>query len=171
LIGNQRSMVDSVAYTFGVPVNLTSSDFTMATFSPTHSGPASPASTYPGLSLTSLDNGSIWVVTWVSGGGTGGTVTGHSIADGVYDLVLNNSDRSSDRFYRLYGDITGFSSGTARVNNLDSAQFSNAYLKSTGTSGYLAGLDANADGRVNNIDSANFSNRYLSTWSGFTPTI
>ena len=108
LIGAQRSMVDSIAYTFSSPVSLTASDFTLGTVTPTVTGPESPATVVPGLVLTSLNGGTTWVVTWVSGGGTGGTVTGHSIADGVYTITLANSNRSTDTFYRLYGNDTGF---------------------------------------------------------------
>jgi hypothetical protein len=116
-------------------------------------------------------------VSWTTAGGgaTGGTVTGHSIADGVYDITLTNSNRATDRFYRLFGDITGFESGPglARVSNTDNLQMSNAAFPPSqyNTPLFRAGFDFNSDGTITNTDSLQFNNRYVSTWSGFTPTI
>jgi hypothetical protein len=175
LTGAQRSMVDSVVYTFSAPVSLAVTDFTLATVSSfTHSGNAVPATLLPGLALTSLNGGSTWVLTWVDASATGGgTVIGHSIGDGVYNLTLLNSTRSTDTFYRLFGDITGPNVGGSgeRVNNSDKALFSSTYLENSGTAGYLPAIDFDGNGRINNSDSAAFSANYLSSWSGLTPTI
>jgi hypothetical protein len=170
LENRQRSMVDSVAYTFSAAVNLNAAQFSMSTLTPTASGPATPATEYPGLSLTSLNGGLTWVATWVSGGGTGATTTGWSLADGVYQLTLANSGRSTDTFYRLFGQIFGGSS--VKVFNQDVTQFClGAYLQVNGSSGYQAGFDYNGSGSVNNTDVGPFNARYFTNWSGFTPTI
>ena len=176
LLGNQRSMVDSVAYTFSAPVTgLTSANFTLSAAASaigiTTTGQATAATTVPGMTLTSLDGGSIWVVTW---SGLLSSV-GHSIADGVYDLTLANSGRATDTFYRMFGNYVGYQvisgEGQEHNNGTDSLDLSHSYLLGTGTTGYLAALDYNADGLVNGTDSLQFSHRYLSGWSGFTPTI
>jgi hypothetical protein len=184
LIGNQRSMVESIAYTFNMPVDLASGAVSLAAITSgiNTSGPATLATNTPDVVLTSLDGGSVWVVTFKSN--SNASVAGHSIANGVYTITLDSSDvtsavygwimnttRPTDTFYRLYGDVTGFAGGYARVNNSDSLQFSNAYLTSTGTTGYRPDFDYNGDGRINNSDDLQFSNYYLSVWSGFTPTI
>jgi hypothetical protein len=178
LNGGQRSNVDAVAYAFAVPVSLSFSDFAMGTFAPTVGtsvSPPAPAVDYPGRVLTSPDGGITWVVSWTTagGGGTGGSVIGHSMADGVYDITLTNSDRATDRFYRLFGDITGFSAGSARVNNNDNLQMSNAAFPASpyNAAPFRAGFDFNSDGIINNTDSLQFNNRYVSTWTGFAPTI
>ena len=134
LIGSQRSMVDSVAYTFSAPVTgLTTANFTLTAAASavglTTSGRATAATTVPGMTLTSLNGGSIWVVSW----NPGGNVVGHSIADGVYELTLANSGRATDTFYRLFGNVVGYSGSSAKVNSSDTLQFAHTFLQSTGT--------------------------------------
>jgi IPT/TIG domain len=171
LMNRQRSMADSVAYSFTAPVSLTAAQFTLSTVPPTTNGfGPTPATATPGMNLTSLSGGAIWVVTWVSGGGAGASVTGRSIANGVYDITLANSGRATDTFYRLYGDIQG--GGVAKVNNADNSQFAlGAYLQTNGSDSYQAGFDYFGTGSVNNPDVGQFGADYLATWSGFSPTI
>jgi hypothetical protein len=128
-----------------------------------------PATLTPGMQLTSLNGGTIWVVTWVSGGGTGATVSGRSIGNGVYDITLANYGRATDTFYRLYGDVLGGS--TAKVNNSDGTQFNAAYLQTNGTAAYQASFDYLGTGNINNPDITQFNASYLATWSGFAATI
>src|ERR1043165_654089 len=93
LIGNQRSMVDSVAYNFSAPVNLASGAISMNIGAATTVGAASLAPNAPGTVLTSLNGGATWVVTWSSV--TGNNIVGRSIADGVYTITLNSSNVTS----------------------------------------------------------------------------
>jgi hypothetical protein len=175
LLGNQRSMVDSIVYTFSTPVTgLTTGSFSLTapgsgTTGLTTSVPASapaPATTVPGLTLTSLNGGSIWVVTF-----NVASNAGHSIADGVYDITLASSGRSTDEFYRLFGNVVGYSASSARVISADTLPFTHSYLLGTGAANYLADCDYNADGLVNSTDTLQATHRYLSVWTGFTPTI
>ena len=177
--GSQRSMVDSVAYTFNTPVNLTSDAVTLGLQGGvTVHGPAHLATGVANVNWTSLNGGTIWVMTFSSG--SGNSVTGHSIADGVYTLSLNNADvtavsggsamtttRATDTFYRLYGDVIG----AQNVNANDVGKLSTSYTLQTGHAHYLACLDYSATGVVNANDVGHFSSRYTSSWSGFTPTI
>ena len=67
LRGTQRSMVDSVAYTFNTPVNLTSNAVTLALKSGvTVSGPDTLATGVANVNWTSLSGGTIWVMTFSS---------------------------------------------------------------------------------------------------------
>ena len=83
----------------------------------------------------------------------------------------------TDKFYRLYGDVSGYEGGTgvARVTTTDSTTFGPAFLKTTGVVGYNAGFDFDGDGGITTTDSTPFGPRFLSTWSlnasGFAPTI
>ena len=179
LRGSQRSMVDSVVYTFNTPVNLTSNAVTLALKGGiTVTGPNTMATGVANVNWTSLSGGKIWVMTFSSA--SGNTVTGHSIADGVYTLSLNSADvtavaggstmtttRATDTFYRLYADTNG----QQRVSNADLLAFNNCYAQEAPSESYLAALDYNADGRVNNTDLLAFNNHYSAHWTGFTSTI
>jgi hypothetical protein len=180
LMGSQRSMVDSVAYTFNTPVTLDSKAMSIALGTPTTAGQASLASGLPNLNVTSLDDGSVWVVTFSSSDSA--RVLGHSIADGVYKINIDGDHVSAvdggaaltsgqtDIFYRLYGDITGFNT-SARVNNEDSLKYTSAAQTRIGDAAYVAALDFNGDGRINNLENLQFSNHYLTQWTDFAPTI
>ena len=173
LIGSQRSMVDSVAYTFSAPVTgLTTANFNLTAAASaiglTTSGSATAASTVPGMTLTSLSGGSIWVVSWNP---TSPSVVGHSIADGLYEITLANSGKATDTFYRLFGNVVGYSASSAKVNSSDTLQFSHTYLQYSGSPTYNAACDYDANGVVNSSDTLNVSHRYLSVWGSFTPTI
>jgi hypothetical protein len=184
LIGSQRSMVDSVAYSFNMPVKLDGQSITMSAGTcDILYGSATPAKDVPGFLLTPLGDGSVWVVTWTSSDAN--RIIGHSIADGVYKITLNSDHVTSvadgtamtaqaqtDSFYRLYGDITGPEfNGKIQVNNRDQLKFDNANPSATGDPKYLAALDFDGDGKIGDPDKLQFSNRYLSTWSGFKPTL
>ncbi len=86
--GHQRSMVDSIAYTFNQPVNVAAGAVTLGTVAPTvMAGSATPATGVPGEQWTSLAGGTVWVMTFTTSGSN--TVTGHSIADGVYTPITS----------------------------------------------------------------------------------
>ncbi len=175
---HQRSMVDSIVYTFNQAVNLSSTAFTFADAAGvTHTGPATLSTGVPNYTLTSLNGGTVWVLTFLTG--TNNTVTGHSIADGVYNVTLAptgvtlsnqataSTTRPTDTFYRLFGD----NNGSKRVNPVSASQFNNTFGLQTGQAGYLDFFDFNGDGRVNAVDASSFNNRFGSSWSGFTPSI
>jgi hypothetical protein len=175
LAGAQRSMVDSVMYTFNHAVTLAANAFTIAL----HAGvtvngtTGQTVGTVPTLAYSSADGGVTWVVTF-----SGAGVVNNSIADGVYDLTLHAAAVSDangltltadrvDTFFRLYGDTNG--DGT--VNNTDAFKFKSTFLKSSGNAGYLAYLDYNGDGTVNNTDAFQLKKRFLTNYGGFTPTL
>ena len=165
LLGKQRSIVDSVAYTFSSPLSLRAANFTLATATArlTITG-QSPSTTVPGMVVTTFNGGTAWVVSWSSG-------TGHSIANGVYQVTLVNSNQAADTFFRLYGDQLGYQSGAAAVNSSDTASYNLTYGKSSGTAGYLAGLDYLGTGSINSSDTSDYNLFYGTIWSDFTPTI
>jgi hypothetical protein len=174
LAGVQRSMVDSLVYTFSEAVNLAATNaFSLAIH-------LSQSGTVPTLNWTALNpnadgSSTQWVVSF---SGTG--VVGGSIGNGVYDISLNaaavTSDanpavtvqsRPTDTFYRLFGD----SNGDGRVNNADYAAFLNTNGLKAAQSGFNAAFDSNGDGRINNSDYAAFLTDNGLRYSGFTPTI
>jgi hypothetical protein len=152
LAGVQRSMVDSILYTFSEPVNISGSNaFTIAVH-------AATASTYGGIvpnyTWTALNpiNGSStqWAVTF-SGTGT----VGKSIGNGVYDITMNASDvtseanptvaaqpRATDTFHRLFGDTAG----NGKVKATQYNAFLAAFGTSPGQSGYNAEFDISLNG-------------------------
>jgi len=120
------------------------------------------------LSLNGLATSTTWVITFT--GGTG--VTGHSIADGVYDTAMTDGSISqNDTFYRLFGDSKG--TGTGSVNSLvDNARFKKALGSANGQAAYVAYFDYDANGTINSlVDFAQFKKRLGTAFSGFTPTI
>jgi hypothetical protein len=175
LAGAQRSMVDSLAYTFNSPVQLAAGAFSIALHqNVTVNGmTGQTAGALPTLNWSSPDGGVTWVVTF-----SGNGVVNNSIADGVYDLTLNHAAVSdaqgqalaadrTDTFFRLYGDANG--DGT--VNNTDTFKFKSSFLKNAGDAAYLAYLDYDGDGTVNNTDAFQLKKRFLVSYGGFTPTI
>jgi hypothetical protein len=175
LVGAQRSMVDSVVYTFNHAVSLGANAFTIALHQnvTVNGATGQTVGTLPTWTWSSADGGVTWVVTF---GGNG--VVGGSIADGVYDLTLNAAAVTdaqgqalaasrTDTFYRLYGDANG--DGT--VNNADTFQLRKTFGLSAGATGYLACFDANGDGTVNNADVFQYRKRFGTTYSGFNATI
>jgi hypothetical protein len=173
LAGAQRSMVDSIVYSFSEAVNVGADAFDIAV-------DAGQSGTTPTLNWAALNpnadgSSSQWVVTF-----SGAGVTGGSIADGVYDITLNASAvtsdanpsvssqaRPTDTFYRLFGDAQG----TGKVNSADYTAFLSTFgLKSTAP-GYLGYF---ADDGSTKIDSSDY-NAFLANFgrklSGFTATI
>jgi hypothetical protein len=132
--------------------------------------------TLPALNFSSSDGGLTWLLTFA-----GASVIGNSMADGGYDITLNQSavtynysgatltqsNRATDTFFRLYGD----SNGDQIVNARDYFQFKNAFGTSSGQSGYLAYFDYNDDGIINAADNFQLKKRFGVGLSGFTPTI
>jgi hypothetical protein len=64
-----------------------------------------------------------------------------------------SSPQMTDKFYRLYGDVSGYEGGTgvARVTTTDSTPFGPAFLETTGVLGYNAGFDFDGDGRIQHL--------------------
>jgi Bacterial pre-peptidase C-terminal domain/Dockerin type I domain len=164
----QRSMVQSLTVSFNHAVTLDAGAFTIVLHanSTINGQTGQTAGTVPVLGWTTSDGGLTYVITF-----SGAGVLNNSIADGLYDLRLDHTkthDATSQTlatdylfsFYRLFGDFNG--DGT--VNNADSFQFSRAFNKSTGQSGYLAFFDFNGDGTINNSDSFQFNKRFNTTY-------
>lgn len=174
LAGAQRSMVDSILYTFSQAVTLAATNaFTIGM----HSG---QTGTVPTLSWTAINPNSDgsstqWAVAFIGVG-----VTGGSIADGVYDITLNaaavTSDanpsvtvqpRATDTFYRLFGDAQG----TGKVNSADYTAFLSTYgLKASGA-GYLGYFADDGTTKIDSADYNAFLGNYGKKLSGFTATI
>jgi uncharacterized repeat protein (TIGR03803 family) len=173
LTGAQRSMVDSIVYTFSEPVNVGDNAFSSAI----HTGQVGtvPSLAWAALNPNSDGSSTQWAVTF-----NGASVVGNSIANGGYDITLNSASVTSDAnsaatietrpvdtFYRLFGDING----DGRVNNADYAAFLNTNGLKSGQTGFNAAFDSNGDGRVNNLDYGAFLNNNGIKYSGFTATI
>jgi Putative Ig domain/Galactose oxidase, central domain/Bacterial Ig-like domain/Kelch motif len=176
----QRSMVDSIAYAFNTPVNLAAGAVQLGIGTGTTSG-EQPATATPNVVLTPLNGGTIWVVTFVSNSNT--TVTGHSIADGIYTATLNSTlvtavsggatmttTRPTDTFYRLFGDFNA----DGRVNSTDAGtlnlSFGLNYL-SAASLGYLDFFDYTGGGRVNSTGSGELNLNFGSFWRNINATI
>ena len=173
LAGVQRSMVDSIVYTFSEAVNVGANAFDIAV----HSGQSGTAPTLNWAALNPNVDGSSsqWVVTF-----SGAGVTGGSIADGVYDVTLNaaavTSDanpsvsaqpRPMDTFYRLFGDAQG----TGKVNTADYDAFLSTYgLKST-SARYLGYFADDGGTKIDSADYNAFLANYGKKLSGFIATI
>lgn len=165
LAGAQRSMVDSIVYTFSDAVNLGPNALGIAI----HSGQIGIAPTLNWTAINPNADGSAtqWVVNF-----SGAGVSGSSIADGVYDITLNSAavtsdanssvnlqPRPADTFYRLFGDAQG----TGKVNAADYGAFLSTYgLKST-SAGYLAYF---ADDGTDKIDTSDYG-AFLANYGGF----
>jgi hypothetical protein len=175
LAGAQRSMVDSLAYTFNHPVSLAAGAFSIALHAnvTVNGTTGQTVGTLPALSWSSPDDGATWVVTF-----SGNGVVNRSIADGVYDITLNAAAVSdaagqalaagrTDTFFRLYGD----GNGDGTVNNSDTFKVKTSFLKNAGDAAYLAYFDYNGDGTVNNSDTFQLKQRFLTTYTGFAATI
>ena len=174
LAGVQRSMVDSIAYTFSESVNLTGAAATLAIHAG-QSGTLPTTLTWTALNANADGSSTQWALTF-----SGAGVSGGSIADGVYDITLNptavTSDanpavtaqsRPMDTFYRLFGDAQG----TGKVNASDYTAFLSTYgLKST-SPGYLGYFAADGSTKIDAADYNAFLANYGKKLSGFTPTI
>jgi Endonuclease/Exonuclease/phosphatase family len=176
--GTQRSMVDSIVYTFNTPVNLAAGAVTLGIGAGTTNG-ATPATAAPNVILTPLNGGTVWVMTFVSN--SNATVTGRSIADGIYTATLNSSlvtavsggatmttTRPTDTFYRLFGDFNS----DGHVNSTDSGTLNLSFgLNYLSSSGYLNYFDYLGNGRVNSTDSGELNLNFGSFWSNLNATI
>lgn len=174
LAGAQRSMVNSIVYTFSEAVNVGANAFAIAV----HAGQigTAPTMTWTAINPSADGSSTQWVVTF-----SGAGVNGGSIADGVYDVTLNSlaatsdanssanaQSRATDTFFRLYGDVTG----DGRVSNADYNGFLSSYNLKAGESGYLAALDATGTGsKIGNSDYNLFLSNLNARVSGFTATI
>ncbi len=171
--GVQRSMVNDVVYTFSEPVNINPSDMSVFTIAVA----AGWTGTVPTLSWSPVTGSGYtqWAVTF-----SGAGVTGGSIANGAYDITVQDpgsitamSDSqdlslapsgiggATQAFYRLYGDING----DEFVNASDNLKFKQALTT------YNAAFDFNGDDVVNAADNFKFKNDLTVNFSGFTPTI
>ena len=175
LAGVQRSMVNSIAYTFSEPVTLAATNaFTIAV----HSGQTGTAPTLNWSAVSPDGNGASaeWVVSFSGAGVT----PGGSIADGVYDVTLNTAavtseanpttgvtGRPTDTFYRLFGDAQG----TRGVNSSDYNAFESTYALKSTDPGYLAYFADDGTGKIDSADYNAFEANYGTRLSGFTPTI
>ena len=169
LAGVQRSMVNSIVYTFSEAVTLNATTAFSIAVSSGQTGTV-PTLSWSAISPDGSGARTQWAVTF-----SGSGVTGGSIGDGVYDITLNTAAVTSeanptvpaeahnvDTFYRLYGDING----DGRVNNTDYNAFLNTYgLRSTDP-GFVAGFDVNADGLIDNTDYVAFQNNNAKHFSG-----
>jgi uncharacterized repeat protein (TIGR03803 family) len=171
--GPQRSMVDSIVYTFSAAVNMGANAFSIAV----HAGQTGtvPSPAWAAINPNGDGSSSQWVVAFSGAGVVGGT-----IANGVYDISLNAAavtsaanpavtaqSRPTDTFYRLFGD----SNGDGRVNNADYAAFLNTNGLKSGQPGFNSAFDSNGDGRINNSDYALMLTDNGLRYSGFTATI
>ncbi len=142
LSGSQRSMVESVVYTFDQPVALGPSAVRIALHpNVTINGTTGQTvGTLPTLSWASPNGGTTWVVTF-----SGSGVSASSIADGVYDITLDGmwvTSQSSgvtvaatrtDTIYRLFGDYNA----DKKVDSTDNTHYGTSSGVSNGSAGYL----------------------------------
>jgi hypothetical protein len=127
---------------------------------------AETVGTLPTLNWSTPDDGTTWIVTF---GGSG--VVGGSIANGVYDITLDDSlitpvsgddIMSADAvttFYRLFGSTTG----DETVCNMDKLRFNGAF--NNPASVYTALFDYFGAGIVDNADKLKFNTFYNTTYS------
>ena len=144
-------MVDSIVYKFNQAVTLGNGAITLAVTSQTVTGTANAAHA-PNVIYATPDGGYTWIATFVTGNGA--TVSANSIADGVYDITLNNSavtamagggtlaSSRTDTFWRLFGDFTG----AAAVNTIDRVRFNAAYASMAGAANFFAAFDDGVNG-------------------------
>lgn len=174
LAGAQRSMVNSIVYSFNQAVTLaTANAFSIALH-------ASQTGTLPTLNWAAISPDASgastqWVVTF-----SGAGVTGGSIGDGVYDITLNVAavtsesnpaasvtPRATDTFYRLYGDAQG----TGKVNTSDYGAFLTTFGLKSSAAGYLAYFADDGSGKIDTSDYGAFLANFGKKLSGFTATI
>jgi hypothetical protein len=162
LAGVQRSMVDSIVYTFNQAVNLGSNAFSIALNSTFASGTL-PTLTWTAINPNADGSSTQWAVTF-----SGAGVLNGSIGDGVYNITINGSavtadsnpavtgTSRTDTFYRLFGDATGVGSVTGTDYN---ALLSTFNLKST-AAGYLAYFNEDGAGKIDAPDYNGFLNNF-----------
>lgn len=163
LSGPQRSMVDSIQYTFSEPVTLNSTTAFSIAVTSGQSGTV-PTLSWSALSPDGSGASTQWVVSF-----SGSGVVGNSIADGVYDITLNTSavtseanptvpaqPHNTDTFFRLFGDING----DGLINAYDNFQFKKA------STTYNAAFDYNDDTVIDGTDTTAFDAQTGKSFAG-----
>jgi hypothetical protein len=165
---SQRSMVDSIVYTFNQAVNLGANAVTITVLG--------QGGVVPTVSYASPDGGFTWVVTF-----SGSSVVGNSIANGEYQIVLNASAVSAvsgggtlagndtESFYRLYGDTVG--NGHQKVASADNNTFLGAFNTKSTQAAFLAYLDYDDNGKINSADTNAFLGDFNIVYRNFTAPI
>jgi autotransporter-associated beta strand protein len=175
--GQQRSMVNDIVYTFSEPVNILNFSADPNVFVINALTVNGVTGTVPTLSWAPVagSNNTEWAVTF-----SGAGVTGGSIANGCYDITIQNPQSitavadsqqlslassgiggATQAFFRLFGDIDG----NKVVNAFDNANFKPALTN------YNAAFDYDQNGFVNAIDGVHFRNDLGVSFTGFTATI
>ena len=175
LVGVQRSMVDSIVYSFSEAVNLTAANAFSISVHAGQGGTLPTALTWTALNANSDGSSTQWAVAF-----SGAGVSGGSIADGVYDLTLNTSaisvegnpaaaitPRASDTFYRMFGDAQG----TGKVNSADYSAFLSTYGLKSIDPGYLGYFADDGTAKIDAADYNAFLGNYGKKLSGFAATI
>ena len=180
LAGAQRSMVNSIVYTFSEAVTLAATNaFTFGV----HSGQTGSTTTtliWTAINPDSNGASTQWAVTF-----SGTDVTpGGSIADGVYDITLNTAAvtseahptatttaRATDTFYRLYGDALGNAASGQKISNTDYNLFLSTFGLKSGATGYLAYFNEDGNTKIDNTDYNIFLSNFGKKLTGFAATI
>jgi hypothetical protein len=165
---SQRSMVDSIVYTFNQAVNLGANAVTITVLG--------QGGVVPTVAYASPDGGFTWIVTF-----SGSSVIGNSIANGEYQIVLNASAVSAvsgggtlagnitESFYRLYGDTVG--NGHQKVAAADNNTFLGAFNTKSTQAAFLAYLDYEDQGKIGAADNNAFLGDFNTAYKSFTATI
>jgi hypothetical protein len=168
----QRSQVKQVSLTFYEPVTPDPGALILYR----HVTDASGKLTGTDLNISGVLNaptpsngGATWTWTFVAQEAGPDTQANGSLTDGVYSVRLDHTkahavstgaelqtDYTSLRFHRLFGDINN----TRNVNAADYNQFRYAFSNTAGQAGYIAGFDFNDDGRINAYDFNQFRNHF-----------
>ena len=155
---SQRSMVDSIFVTFGLPVTIDPDAISL-----TQDG-VPVGFVYKVISYPGRGDGQTVLQLFFSGPG----IIGDSLPDGHYTVFIDGNrvhwtgqtfSAEASRtfsFSRLFGDTNG----DGVVDNLDYYQFRQAYGKTAGQDGYLWYLDIDGDGDVDNLDYFWFRGNY-----------
>jgi hypothetical protein len=153
LAPQQRSMVESVAYSFSAAIGLSASNFTI-------SGLAGSGTTVvPTLNVSADPTNTVWTVTF---SGAGVSPTTHSIGDGEYELALTGVSGLADStydFYRLLGDMNG----DGVVNISDFSTLVGTFLRAKTDPAYLGADDLDGDGTIGIADVSALVGNYLHT--------
>jgi hypothetical protein len=167
LAGVQRSMVDSIVYTFNQAVALAATNAFSIALNSTFASGTLPTLTWTAISPNADGSSTQWAVTF-----SGAGVLNGSIGDGVYNITINGASVTSDAnptvtgtsrtdtFYRLFGDATG--AGSVGVQDYNA--FLTTYQLKTTAAGYLAYFNEDGDTKVDlgdyNAFHANYAKRF-----------
>jgi hypothetical protein len=171
LAGAQRSMVDSIVYTFSEPVTIAGA--AGFTFTVINDGSSDAGGIAPSYFVRPIPdtNDTQWVVTF-SGS------MGNSVVNGAYTVTINPAAVTSangidltagetDTFFRLYGDLRG----TMSVTGADNTLFGRAFGSTNLAANFVAALDYSDSGQISGADNTQFGRDFGLVYSGFTPTI